>query len=214
MLQNQPSKPPNSIPSLQQTFTLETLHAIKVFKRCYRLVDYHLYLASVIVRVRGNSEEFKTEIDAVVSMIDSMLEEERTYFDAHLEALKTEFKIKPQDLELTYSHPETVVGTMRTPRAKRYLECLFKLETACKIINAAWFEGRIDDVQKLDLGLELQRRLIKLASRINILAKGLARRVINQDDGENRTYDRVLVQREMDIEGSGYSSQRSRSAST
>ena len=192
MSPNRSQQSATSIPTLQKTFTLETLNAIKVYNRCYRLVDYHLYLASVLVRVRGNTHEFGKEIETVVNRIDTLLEEACTGLDARLETLQTELNVKPQDLQLTYSHPETVTATMRTPRAHRYLECILKLELTCKILYAAWFAGRINDVQRLDMSLTLQRQLAKLSSQINTLAKGLARRVIHQEGRENKSYDKLL----------------------
>jgi len=192
----------SSVPALQQTLTLETLNALKVFKRCYRLVDYNLYLGSVIVRVRGDGDPFATEIDTVAQAIDALLKAENDYFDARLEALKAQLgKIDPQALGLTFTHPETVVASMRTPKARQYLDLILKLETACQWIYAGWFAGRLDDGQQLSMSLELQRRLTKLSSRINTLAKGLARRVINQDDQENQTYTRLLGEQAVENEG-------------
>jgi hypothetical protein len=59
-------------------------------------------------------------------------------------------------------------------------------------LYAAWFAGRINDVQRLDMSLTLQRQLAKLSSQINTLAKGLARRVIHQEGRENKSYDKLL----------------------
>ena len=187
-----PSSLPNSVPVLRRALTLHSLHSIKVYERTWRRVDYNLYLSTILVRVGGAAHRFRPEIAAVEAAIEACFTGVEQYFLDKLAALQARLPGADATPAVAYSQPATVEALARTPAAGRFLALLEQLERACRLIDQAWFAGRLNAEQQLQHSTEVARQLTRLSARINTLARGLARRVLNADDQANTAYDDLL----------------------
>jgi hypothetical protein len=64
---------------------------------------------------------------------------------------------------------------------RKFLDLLQQLDARCRGLDAAWFAGVLDTETQLRLTREAARQVSRLAARIDVLARGVARRVLRDD---------------------------------
>ena len=193
---------PNSLPVLRRELTLHSLTSIKTYQRTYERMEWLLYLADVLVRVRGQaSRRFDQEIDQVIAAIESCLtqvetslKDTRRYYENRLRKAG----IDMHSHELDYSHPLIVVLQTRTPLGRRYIQLLANLDRVAQRIDQAWYHGLINARKQLDAHQKLYFALLRTTRRVSILALGLAQRVQDADSATasiDANYANILVSR-------------------
>lgn len=171
-----------SIPRLRLPVTLDSLHAVQVYRRTWAATDYNLYLSAILVRVRGErTQRYAGEIRAVEAAIDGLFEGPAQYFHDQGRHLAAAHPTPASDLIIAYRHPVRESAEARTPRMRKFLELLQQLDARCRGLDAAWFAGVLDTETQLRLTREAARQVSRLAARIDVLARGVARRVLRDD---------------------------------
>lgn len=171
-----------SIPRLRLPVALDSLHAVQVYRRTWAATDYNLYLSAILVRVRGErTQRYAGEIRAVEAAIDGLFEGPAQYFHDQARHLAAAHPTPTPDLIIAYRHPVRESAEARTPRMRTFLDLLQQLDARCRGLDAAWFAGVLDTETQLRLTREAARQVSRLAARIDVLARGVARRVLRDD---------------------------------
>ena len=193
---------PKSLPVLRRELVLHSLTSIKTYQRTYERMEWLLYLADVLVRIRGEaSRRFDQEIDQVITAIESCLTQVETSLKDTRRFYENRLRNVGIDLssaELDYSHPLTVVLQTRTPLGRRYIQLLEALDTVAQRIDQAWYYGVINARKQLDANQKLYFGLLRTTRRVSILAQGLAKRVQEVDSttpGLDANYANLLASR-------------------
>ncbi|MCB1813986.1 MAG: DUF1845 family protein [Candidatus Competibacteraceae bacterium] len=194
--------PPKSLPVIRRELTLHSMTSIKTYQRTYERMEWMLYLADVLVRVRGDaSRRFDQETDQVIVAVESCLDQAQMAFRDTQRFYENRLRNAHIDLHgnaLAYSHPLTLVLQTRTPLGQRYIELLEKLDTVAQRIDLAWYHGLIKARQQLDGNQKLYYWLLRTTRRVSILARGLAHRVQQADavaPGIDANYATLLASR-------------------
>ena len=192
----------SSRPVLRMPIELATHQGLRIYNRTFPRIEAALFLADVIVQLQGRaSRDYAEEIEQVQEAIDKELD--------HLEALITEQsnladklcnggKRRPTPdtssaLDIDYTHAVRVDLAMRTPHVRRYADLLATLEDISRLLDQAWWGKHILTANRLSMENHLFRHCMKSTAIIERLARGLARRV--RDDQEAPGYRDMLVKR-------------------
>ena len=187
---------------LRMPVDLATNLGLKTYNRTFPRIEAALFLADVIVQLQGRaSQSYADEIDQVQEAIGKELD--------HLDALITEQahladklcnggKRRPTPdasaaLDIDYTHAVRVDLAMRTPHVRRYADLLATLEDISRLLDQAWWGKHILTANRLSMENHLFRHCMKSTAIIERLARGLARRV--RDDQEAPGYRDMLVKR-------------------
>lgn len=172
-----------SVPMMERTTTLKSLHAIKIFRRFFNRFEYNFYLSSILVRVRGKlSNRFHDEITQVEAHIGTFLDEAIRELDAQGNAITVELEVAGVDLSqtahLVYRQPLEVIAKPRTPRANRLFDAICALDGSCQRLDLAFFNEYLSAEDIIKRPRKLAQILVSLSGRVHTLAQGLAREVV------------------------------------
>ena len=184
----------------QHPVELATHLALKAYNRTFHRADVALYLAQIVVRVQGQaSDAFATEIDQVNAAIDQelrRLEESVTTAGGWIEnRLKKARRAVPVGAGVSYTDPVTATLAARTPKARRYARLLGELDQTLRRLDLAWYEGVIEDSERLRHNGTLFRSFQRACGVIERLARGLAQRVREDAREPAPAYAEMLVKR-------------------
>ena len=187
---------------LRMPVDLATNLGLKTYNRTFPRIEAALFLADVIVQLQGRaSQSYAEEIEQVQEAITKELD--------HLEALITEQAHRadklcnggkrrstpdaPSALDIDYTHAVRVDLAMRTPHVRRYADLLTELESTSRLLDQAWWSKQILTANRLKMENHLFRHCMKSTAIVERLARGLARRV--RDDQEAPGYRDMLTKR-------------------
>lgn len=184
---------------------LGTHLGVKIYNRTFRRVDAALFLADVLVLLRGRaSSEHRAEIAQVNTVIEGEFQRlDRFLADAQR---RIEKRFNGGDTSgnpsvtptLLYTQPVTLTLTLRTPRARLYADLLARLEKTLEALDGAWYANQLSTVDHLQQGHDLFRNFYRTCGIIERLAWGLGRRVREADDGlavDLPDYHAILLKR-------------------
>ncbi|MEE4376181.1 MAG: hypothetical protein V2J55_01535, partial [Candidatus Competibacteraceae bacterium] len=193
---------PKSLPVIRRELILRSITSIKTYQRTYESMEWFLYLADVVVRVRGRASRiYDQETDQVIVAIESCFDQAETALKDTKRFYENRLRNAHVDLantDLDYSHPKPVVLQTRTPLGRRYIALLELLDNVAQRIDMAWYYGLINARRQLDGNQKLYFWLLRTTRRVSILARGLARRVQETDTapvGIDSTYASLLQSR-------------------
>lgn len=184
----------------QHPVELATHLALKAYNRTFHRADIALYLAQIVVRVQGQaSDAFAAEIDQVNAAIDQelrRLEESITAAGGWIEnRLKKTRRAVPVGAGVSYTDPVTATLAARTPKARRYARLLGELDQTLRRLDLAWYEGVIEDGERLRHNGALFRSFQRACGVIERLARGVAQRVREDAREPSPAYAEMLVKR-------------------
>lgn len=196
-----PSVSGSSRPVFRLPVELATHLGLKTYNRTFPRVEAALFLADVIVQLQGRaSRDYADEIDQVHDAIGKELDRLHALTTEHVnlvDRLCNGGKRRPAtatpDLNIAYTQPTRVDLTMRTPQVRRYADLLAELEEMSRLLDQAWWDKQIRTARRLELENLLFRHCMKSTGIIERLARGLARRI--RDDQEAPGYRDMLVKR-------------------
>ncbi|MCB1776873.1 MAG: hypothetical protein KDI50_05500 [Candidatus Competibacteraceae bacterium] len=196
-----PAVSSHSRPVLCVPVELATHLGLKAYNRTFARIEAALFLADVIVQLQGRaSRSYADEIDQVQEAIHEELErlnrlatEQANQVNKLGNGGKRRPAPAPPDLKIAYTQPTRVELTLRTPQVRRYATLLAELEAMSRHLDQAWWDQQIPTARRLELENRLFRHCMKAAGVIERLARGLARRI--RDDQEAPGYREMLVKR-------------------
>ena len=151
-----------SRPVFDQTVTLQSEQAQRVYEREFRRVVEALYAIDVILRIIGDSQE----ADSVESMVSEMIGEcanEIKNEQARFEKLK-----KDNGITVTprYTHPGQVQIRIVSPQAAQFAALLRNMDALMISLDTLWLCGVMGNKQRGNGVYQWQQRLLRLGRKI------------------------------------------------
>ncbi len=188
-----------SLAVARKSLKLATHVGIKTYNRTFNRVDAALYLAQIVVRVQGAaSRSYEREITQVNQAIDQELERLKQNVTQSQNRIKAQLQranVSLKKPEVAYTDPNPVDLTVRTPKARQFIQLLEALEQTAQSIDAAWYAGLLSDVEQLQRADVLWRHFQRSCGVIEALARGLVRRVQQNNSTVNSVYRDMLKSR-------------------
>ncbi len=187
-----------SLAVVQRSLTLATHVGIKIYNRTFNRVDAALYLAQIIVRLQGPaSQRYEREIMQVNKAIDQELDRlkqttTQAYNGINRQLQKANISLKAG---IVYTNPNPIDLRVRTPKACQFIQQLETLEQTAQRIDAAWYAGLLSDTEQLQRANELWKTFNRSCGVIEGLARGLMRRVRQNNQAVNSVYKDMLKSR-------------------
>jgi len=149
-------------PQFDQTVTLQSERAQRVYEREFRRVVEALYAIDVILRIIGDSQK----ADSVESMVSEMIAEcanEIKNEQARFDKLREDNGItaKPR-----YTHPGKVEIRIVSPQAAQFAALLQKMDALMISLDTLWLCGVMGNKQRGNGVYQWQQRLLRLGRRI------------------------------------------------
>lgn len=170
--------------------TLGTHLGVKTYNRTFRRIEAALFLADVLVLLRGRASsahhaeiaQVNTVMEGEMQRLDRFLTDQERWIDKRFKASDLSKNTLP-DQTILYTQPVTLTLTLRTPRARLYADLLARLEKTLEALDRAWYANGLSTVDHLQQGHLLFRNFYRTCGIIERLAWGLGRRVRESDDG-------------------------------
>lgn len=151
-----------SRPIFRRNFTLQTLHAQKVFNRSFTKVAEGLFSLDVILQIIANQEEVKQ----VSLLINELMDKKEAEQKVALEQFKKLFADNGIEGLPEYTNPKTVNVEINSPQLPRYLRLISVMDQIIMAIDTLWLNSVLDSEQRTDAVFEWQQKMIKLSNQI------------------------------------------------
>jgi hypothetical protein len=151
-----------SRPVFDQTVTLQSEQAQRVYEREFRRVVEALYAIDVILRIIGDSQE----ADSVENMVSEMIGEcakEIKNEQARFDKLKEDNGITAIP---RYTHPGQVQIRIVSPQAAQFAALLQKMDALMISLDTLWLCGVMGNKQRGNGVYQWQQRLLRLGRKI------------------------------------------------
>ena len=147
---------------IARSFTLGSNQAQKVYHRSFDITSRALYDLGILLRIIGTKEqamEVEGVVDDLLLHVDREIQEEKIRLDKLIEE-------NGVTGEVGFSMPVQGEAQISSPRAGRYLGLICEMDALIGTMTLLWISGVLLDAQYSDGTYRWQRRLLKVAARI------------------------------------------------
>jgi len=169
-----------SIPALERTITLSSVHSQKVLARSYKRTAQALYNADVMVRIVAGAKEAEQLEEVVHSMVNDVEND-----------LTKDFEKRSAELEKyginalpAYNSPQTETLKISSPHVGRYVQVLVLFDEYLKQTDALWLAGALTNGERDGQAYDWQKRLNRFSSRLIQLESRAMRSAQRQAEGK------------------------------
>lgn len=180
---NSETRDATSRPYIIERVSLQSHPAQQVVKRQYEIVDTRMYQLSVVMRVL-TTEKGAEAVEGLVDREFDALTADLSGEIERLEVLVEQHGL--EDVQVQYSEPRDYELKMSSPRSRRYIAMLRRLDHLVSLMYLLWFGGLMTEQQYTQGTYKWQRTAMQAGNRViqtSTRALAAARRLSKEAGG-------------------------------